>query len=234
MLRSQEELGGPNRNPVRAELGGAYRGAGFSEVFEDEMELIEEPGPEPVMMEEAPRPFRPERPSSFAEAGLSTMQVEGLILKSLLSAGVATGRTIASELGLTFGAFPDEFRRLQGLKLIVYTNVAPMGDYEYVLTDAGRAALQAWLSSDTELVDELRDESMLKLFFSDGGSPQLRIDNIRVTRELHERRLAQLRALEPHASSGPQGPYLTLQLGIRVQECVIDWCRTTEQALKEK
>jgi hypothetical protein len=39
--------------------------------------------------------------------------------------------------------------------------------------------------------------------------------------------------LEPHASQGPEGPYLTLQLGIRMQECVIDWCRTTEQTLME-
>src|ERR1700756_5193368 len=37
----------------------------------------------------------------------------------------------------------------------------------YVLTDAGRAALRGWLASDAELVYELRDEGMLKLFFSD-------------------------------------------------------------------
>ena len=103
----------------------------------------------------------------------------------------------------------------------------------FELTDAGRAALQAWLGSDTELMDELRDEGMLKLFFSDSVSPQLRIDNIRAKRQRCERKLAQLRELEPHASQGPKGPYLTLQLGIRMQECVIDWCLSTEQALME-
>jgi len=74
---------------------------------------------------------------------------------------------------------------------------------------------------------------MLKLFFSDSVSPQLRIDNIRAKRQRCERKLAQLRELEPHASQGPEGPYLTLQLGIRMQECVIDWCLSTEQALME-
>ena len=37
----------------------------------------------------------------------------------------------------------------------------------YELTPAGRAALETWLASDAELLYELRDEGMLKLFFSD-------------------------------------------------------------------
>ena len=37
----------------------------------------------------------------------------------------------------------------------------------YALTESGEQALHAWLASDEELVYEVRDEGMLKLFFSE-------------------------------------------------------------------
>ena len=77
---------------------------------------------------------------------------------------------------------------------------------------------------------ELRDEGMLKLFFSD-SLPERRIENIRAMREREERTLAHLRTLEPHASKGPTGAYLTLQLGIGSAEWLIEWCTATERRL---
>jgi DNA-binding PadR family transcriptional regulator len=168
----------------------------------------------------------------------------GRVILGMLSLGSQTGYEIKSFVDKTtrhfwaasYGQIYPELRRLeeQGLVRGRFEPTGGRARTVFELTDAGRAALHAWLGSDTEPVNELRDESMLKLFFSDSGDPQLRIDNIRAMRELHERTLAQLSALEPHASQGPEGPYLTLQLGIRMQECVIDWCRATEQALREK
>ena len=162
----------------------------------------------------------------------------------MLSLGSQTGYEIKNFVDKTtrhfwaasYGQIYPELRRLEEEGLVRGRSEPTGGRARTVfeLTDAGRAALHAWLGSGTELVDELRDEGMLKLFFSDSASPQLRIDNIRAKRQRHERKLAQLRELEPHASQGPEGPYLTLQLGIRMQECVIDWCLATEQALEEK
>ena len=40
-----------------------------------------------------------------------------------------------------------------------------------------------------------------------------------------------LRSIEPHASKGPKGSYLTLQLGIGLTERTIDWCKATERQL---
>ncbi|HET7049958.1 MAG TPA: PadR family transcriptional regulator [Solirubrobacteraceae bacterium] len=168
----------------------------------------------------------------------------GRVILGMLSLGSQTGYEIKNFVDKTtrhfwaasYGQIYPELRRLEEEGL-VRGRFEPTGGRArtvFELTDAGREALLAWLGSDTEPVNELRDEGMLKLFFSDTGDPRLRIDNIRAMRELHERTLAQLRALEPHASQvPPKGPYLTLQLGIRMQECVIDWCRATEQALKE-
>jgi DNA-binding PadR family transcriptional regulator len=167
----------------------------------------------------------------------------GRVILGMLSLGSQTGYEIKSFVDKTtrhfwaasYGQIYPELRKLEeeGLVRGTFEPTGGRARTVFELTEAGWAALRAWLGSDINLVDEVRDEGMLKLFFSDSGGPQLRIDNIRAKRELHERKLAQLRALEPHASSGPEGPYLTLQLGIRMQECVIDWCRTTEQALME-
>jgi DNA-binding PadR family transcriptional regulator len=167
----------------------------------------------------------------------------GRVILGMLSLGTQTGYEIKSFVDKTtrhfwaasYGQIYPELRRLeeQGLVSGRFEPTGGRARTVFALTGAGRAALAAWLRSDTEPVNELRDEAMLKLFFSDSGGPQLRIDNIRAMRELHERKLSQLRALEPHASSGPEGPYLTLQLGIKMQECVIGWCRATEQSLTE-
>jgi DNA-binding PadR family transcriptional regulator len=100
----------------------------------------------------------------------------------------------------------------------------------YELTAAGESTLQGWLRSDDEPLYEVRDEGMLKLFFSD-AVPKRRVENIRAMRARQERKLAQLRAIEPYASSGAAGPHLTLELGIAVTNCVIEWCDATERRL---
>ncbi|HEY2155827.1 MAG TPA: AAA family ATPase [Isosphaeraceae bacterium] len=90
-------------------------------------------------------PFRPRAVESFEEAGLSQAAVEGLVLKFLLQIGTASGRRIAEELGLPFGIFPNFFRNLKNNQIVAYANVAAAGDYDYFLTDAGRARARTYL-----------------------------------------------------------------------------------------
>jgi hypothetical protein len=82
--------------------------------------------------------FRPRRPIDLVSAGLTSTQVEALILKYVLGVGNSSGRSIASELGLPFALLLDELQRLQRQKILVYSNVADVGDYDYILTEAGR------------------------------------------------------------------------------------------------
>jgi predicted ATPase with chaperone activity len=89
--------------------------------------------------------FRPKRLVDFASAGLTPAQVEGSLLKTLLVVGTATGRALASALGLPFALFLDEFQRLQRLKLVMYTTAAAMGDFEYTLSEAGRARAREYI-----------------------------------------------------------------------------------------
>jgi PadR family transcriptional regulator, regulatory protein AphA len=135
----------------------------------------------------------------------------------------------------SYGQIYPELKRLEEQGLI-RGHEEPTGGRSrtlYELTEAGLEALHTWLRSDAEPLYELRDEGMLKLFFSD-ALPELRIDNIRAMRERQERKLAQLRAIEQHAREGMhRGPALTLELGIGATQWFIDWCEATERRLAE-
>ena len=106
------------------------------------------PAPAPAPAPEVasvPERFRPRAPRDFAAAGLSHAMVEGLVLKFLLAAGVASGRRIATELGLPYAPFPELLRWLQGQKLVACASVAAAGDFDYVMTDAGRGRARLYL-----------------------------------------------------------------------------------------
>jgi PadR family transcriptional regulator, regulatory protein AphA len=135
----------------------------------------------------------------------------------------------------SYGQIYPELKRLEELDLVRGRSEPTGGRARmvYELTDAGRDALHSWLRSDEDQLYELRDEGMLKLFFSD-ALPERRIENIRAMRERQQRKLAQLRAIESHASEGPQGPYMTLELGIGYTQWLIDWCEAAERRLAEE
>jgi DNA-binding PadR family transcriptional regulator len=165
----------------------------------------------------------------------------GRVILGVLALGKRTGYDIKQLVdkstrhfwAASYGQIYPELRRLEELGLIRGQS-EPSGARARVvfeLTEAGQGALRRWLEADDEPFYELRDEGMLKLFFSDAGEPQWRIENLRAMRERHERKLAQLLAVEEKASRGPEGMYLTLQLGIGMSRWIIDWCSALELRL---
>lgn len=164
----------------------------------------------------------------------------GRVILGMIGLGKQTGYDIKALVdkstrffwSASYGQIYPELRRLEEQGLLRGRSEPSGGRARtvYELTEAGEAALYGWLASDQEPLYELRDEGMLKLFFSD-SLPERRIANIRAMREREERSLAQLRANVPHASQGPQGPYLTLQLGIGLTEWTVEWCKATERRL---
>ncbi|HEV3056404.1 MAG TPA: PadR family transcriptional regulator [Solirubrobacteraceae bacterium] len=164
----------------------------------------------------------------------------GKVICGMIAFGRQTGYDIKQFVDKTtrnfwtasYGQIYPELKRLEDQGL-VHGRKEPTGERSrtvYDLTAAGQAALEQWLTSDEVLIDESRDEGMLKLFFSD-VVPEQRIENIRAMRAVHERKLAALRAIEEQARFVRTGPYLTLQLGIGVTEFVINWCEETERLL---
>jgi predicted ATPase with chaperone activity len=85
------------------------------------------------------RAFYPSVVNTFEEAGLNGALVESLILKFLINQGSASGRRIASELGLPFGPFPEFLRQLKNQQIVNYAGSSTANDFVYSLTDVGRA-----------------------------------------------------------------------------------------------
>src|SRR2546421_5639835 len=164
----------------------------------------------------------------------------GRVILGMIAFGRRTGYDIKTFVDRTtryfwaasYGQIYPELKRLEDQGL-VRGRPEPTGGRArtvYELTSAGEAALRDWLASDVEPLYEVRDEGMLKLFFSD-ALPERRIENIRAMRVRQQRKLEQLRAIEPHAQEGPRGAALTLALGIGVTESFIGWCEATELRL---
>jgi predicted ATPase with chaperone activity len=93
--------------------------------------------------------FYPKAVTRFEDAGLNPAIVESLVLKFLVSSGMATGRRIAAELGLPFGPFPEFLRVLKNQQVLNYANSASANDYIYTLTDMGRARARSFFDECT-------------------------------------------------------------------------------------
>jgi DNA-binding PadR family transcriptional regulator len=132
----------------------------------------------------------------------------------------------------SYGQIYPELRRLEGQGLIK-GRPEPSGARArtvYELTYDGEEALREWLASDADLLYELRDEGMLKLFFSD-IAPETQIEHIRAMRAMYERKRAQLCSLKSKAGEMRSGPGLSLEIGLGLTEWMIDWCETAERRL---
>src|SRR5438067_5898677 len=170
----------------------------------------------------------------------SELTATGRVILGMIGFGRQTGYDIKQVVdkstrhfwAASYGQIYPELRRLEEQGL-VGGRPEPSGARArtvYELTEAGERALADWLGSDAPLVYELRDEGMLKLFFSDLAS-ETRIENVRAMREMYERKRAQLTALQGKAGGMRRGPGLTLEIGLGVSEWLIQWCEATERRL---
>ena len=170
----------------------------------------------------------------------SALTPTGRVILGMIALGRETGYDIKQLVdrstrhfwAASYGQIYPELRRLEQQGLVC-GRPEPSGGRArtvYQLTEAGRRALTAWLGSDGELLYELRDEGMLKLFFSD-VAPETRVENIRAMRALYQRKLDQLCVLEAKAADMPTGPSLTLEIGAGITRWLIAWCEATEHRL---
>lgn len=80
----------------------------------------------------------------------------------------------------------------------------------YSITERGRAALDEWLATPRQDLPELRDESLLKVFFD--ADPRALAA---VQRDAHRAQLEEYERLAEHDDGrGPRGPRRALQAGI--------------------
>ena len=169
----------------------------------------------------------------------------GRVILGMIALGRQTGYDIKQFVdkstrffwAASYGQIDPELRRLEEQGLIS-GQPQPRGGRArtvYTLTPAGEAAFTDWLDdADEELPFEVRAEGMLKLFFSDAGTPEQRLRNLRAMRDTHQRTLDQLEALHDKPADMPTGPKLTLELGIGLHSLVVEWCEEAERQLAEE
>jgi PadR family transcriptional regulator AphA len=129
----------------------------------------------------------------------------------------------------SYGQIYPELKRLRKAGL-VRAEQDPRGKVKrtvYSLTPKGERALHDWLVNSEDVLFEIRDENLLRLFFSDMLSRDEVIANLRTQEQLFEHVLERFREIEVDARTGvAEGrlyPYAALQYGIEFMTFARDW-----------
>ena len=143
-------------------------------------------------------------------------------------------RTIRHFWAASYGQIYPELKRLEEAGWIVGATADRGGRARrvYEITPAGEAALADWLHGD-ETRMELRDESLLRLFFADALPAGEGLGLLRARREGYAGMLAYLRSLDD--GSGEQDPPfvdLVYRWALDYCEWGIEWCDRQERRLR--
>ena len=109
----------------------------------------------------------------------------------------------------------------------------------YTITESGREYLRKWLTVPVEK-DELRYETLLKLFFGDEAGASQTLQHIEAFREKTEKELQfllkaeeTLKKVEEDAEAH-QYYLLTVGFGIKTYRAYLEWCREAKVILSAK
>lgn len=137
----------------------------------------------------------------------------------------------------SFGNIYPALKDMEAQKLITKsdTSVGGRERITYHLTNAGRDALKKWLS-DEQAGNELRYETLLKLFFGGAQEPAVTLHNIELFEEQVKRDLAILKeytkTLEQFPKETDHVYYsLTVSFGIETYEAYLKWCAKAKKTL---
>jgi DNA-binding PadR family transcriptional regulator len=136
----------------------------------------------------------------------------------------------------SYGQIYPELKRLSEAGLVEGSDV-PRGERKrtvYAITAEGMRALKEWLR-EAPATFELREEGLLKLFFSGVLPPEEAVGTLRAMREHRLGVADRLRNFEPEATEKADGgdpyPLMVLQSGIEFSEWFADWCERMEGRL---
>ena len=163
----------------------------------------------------------------------------GRVILGMIRMGKRTGYDIKQLVDVSarffwtasYGQIYPELKRLEEAGLVT-GEPEPTGGRPrtvYSLTAAGEEALDAWLGAGGDLVYELRDEGLLKLFFSQGRDADSVREVARSARRRSEEVAARLRELDPDVDDPEPGPLMVLRFGIALNEWMADWWAQAER-----
>ena len=133
----------------------------------------------------------------------------------------------------SYGQIYPELKRLSEAGLLEGVD-APRGERRrtvYTITKEGAGELRSWLRQPPQTA-ELREEGLLKLFFSGLLKAEEAVETLRAMRE-HRLGLAKrLRGIEPKAIQQEDPfPLIVLRGGIEFNEWFAEWCERMETEL---
>jgi DNA-binding PadR family transcriptional regulator len=164
------------------------------------------------------------------------------VILGLLSIGPRSGYEIKAVVdrstrffwAASYGQIYPELRRLEREGLVTGEDASTGGRARrvYRLTDTGRAELEAWLCSSGPLTVELRDESLLRLFFADAIPRDQALLLLEGRKHGHESYLEELRRIDARPGEDPPFVDLVLRWGIAFNEWGAEWCEEQLQRLR--
>ena len=172
---------------------------------------------------------------------MTELSPTGRVILGMIRLGKRTGYDIKQLVDVSarffwtasYGQIYPELKRLEEAGLVV-GEPEPTGGRQrtvYTLTETGEEALDAWLGTGGELVWELRDEALLKLFFAQPGLDPASVRELaNAARRRSEDVVEKLRALGPVADDPEPGPALVRRYGIEMNEWMAAWWRRIEEA----
>ena len=145
----------------------------------------------------------------------------------------AVDRTIRHFWAASYGQIYPELKRLEEAGWISGQD-ASQGERArrvYKLTAQGGRELEAWLHGYETRI-EMRDESLLRLFFADALPRDEALGLLSARREGYRMMLAYLRSLDD--GEGPDPPFVDLvyRWGLDYCEWGIEWCDRQERRLR--
>jgi PadR family transcriptional regulator AphA len=145
----------------------------------------------------------------------------------------AVDRTIRHFWAASYGQIYPELKRLEEAGWIAGKDADRGGRARrvYRITAAGRRELEGWLHGYETRI-ELRDESLLRLFFADTLPPAEALGLLVARREGYRMMLAYLRSLDD--GQGPDPPFVDLVYRWALDYCEwgIEWCDRQERRLR--
>jgi DNA-binding PadR family transcriptional regulator len=134
----------------------------------------------------------------------------------------------------SYGQIYPQLKKLSEAGLVEGVN-APRGDRKrtvYAITTDGEDELKDWLRQPPQ-TSEMREEGLLKLFFSSVLPPEEAVETLRAMREQRLALAARLRSLEPKTLEKDPFSLIVLQGGIEFNEWFADWCERMESRVLE-
>jgi len=134
----------------------------------------------------------------------------------------------------SYGQIYPELKRLSEMGLVegIDASTGERKRTRYAITADGKAELKDWLRRPPETV-EMREEGLLKLFFSGVLKPAEAVETLRSMRRRRLELTEQLRALEPQKMEDTEDPFplMVLRAGIEFNEWFAEWCERMESEL---